>query len=121
MPFRSQCETIGNWEHIYSYQPFAGLTDEQAKKVLGSQVTIWTETIDEMTLDSLAWPSASVLGEVLWSGPLDADGSKGNRNQITAAARLNELRERLVARGIRAATPQMPFCTQGGNCTSPVE
>lgn len=87
--------------------------------MLGSEVAVWSETIDEVTLDTLVWPRASVLGEVLWTGPLSAEGRDGNRTQTTAAPRINELRERLVARGIQAARLQMAFCTEGGNCTQP--
>ena len=119
-PFADYCDPGKNWERIYSYQPSSGLTSEQLNNLLGSEVAIWGETIDEVTLDSLAWPRSSVLGEVLWSGELSASGSNGNRNQNTAAPRINELRERLVARGINAALLQMPFCTEGGNCEQPV-
>lgn len=87
--------------------------------MLGSEVAVWSETIDEATLDSLAWPRASVLGEVLWTGPLGENGRSGNRTQTTAAPRINELRERLVERGIRAARLQMTFCSEGGNCEQP--
>lgn len=118
-PYNDWCTPTKSWELIYSYQPSANLTTEQAELLLGSEVAIWGETIDEVTLDYLAWPRASVLGEVLWTGELGVDGSSGSRDQTTAAPRLNELRERLLARGINAASIQMPFCTQGGNCTQP--
>lgn len=42
------------------------------------------------------------------------DPSTGNdRSQVDAAPRLAEMRERLVARGVGAASVQMPFCTMG--------
>lgn len=64
------------------------------------------------------WPRTCAAAEVLWSGAKDASGQ--NRSQITAAPRLAEMRERLVARGIRAEPIQMPFCTQNGTqCVYP--
>lgn len=104
---------------MYSNDPRAGLSGEAAKRVLGGEVAIWSETIDPTTLDSLLWPRGSAAGEVLWSGRQDAQGH--NRSQVTAAPRLNEWRERMVARGIGAAVVQMPFCTQHGpeECTYP--
>lgn len=88
--------------------------------VIGSEAAIWSEMIDETKLDLIAWPRASVLGEILWTGPLNSAGRDGNRTQITAAPRINELRERMVARGIQADCLQMTWCTMGGNCVQPV-
>lgn len=89
--------------------------------MIGSEATIWSEYTDELTLDGLAWPRTSVLGEILWTGPLNEDGQSGSRNQTSAAPRINELRERLVLRGIQAARIQMTYCTEGGNCVEPQE
>lgn len=96
---------------IYSYDPRAGLTDEEAELVLGGEVGAWAETIDESNLDTILWPRASAAGEVLWSGRVDSSGE--NRTQIDAAPRLAEFRERLIARGVRAESVQMTYCTQG--------
>jgi len=83
-------------------------------------VAVWSETIDPVNLDTLLWPRASAAGEVLWSGRTDASGQ--NRSQLTAAPRLNEWRERLVARGVRASPIQMIWCTQENAtlCSNPV-
>ena len=119
-PYNDWCSPTKSWELIYSYRPSANLTTEQANLVIGAEVAIWSETIDEVTLDYLAWPRASVLSEVLWTGELSVEGSSGSRDQTTAVPRLNDLRERLLARGIKAASVQMPFCTEGGDCIQPV-
>lgn len=79
--------------------------------MLGGEVAVWAETIDAMNLDSIVWPRASAAGEVLWSGRQDAQGQ--NRSQMDAAPRLSELRERMIARGLRPMPVQMVFCTQG--------
>lgn len=88
--------------------------------MLGSEAAVWSEATDEGTVDRTMWPRASVLGEVLWTGPLNDEGRDGDRDLITASPRINELRERLVARGIGADRLQMAYCTMGGNCVQPV-
>lgn len=96
---------------MYSHDPRANLTEEEAKLVLGGEVAAWSESIDPVSMDGILWPRASAAGEVLWSGRQDASGQ--NRSQYDAAPRLAEFRERMVARGIRSEPVQMTFCTQG--------
>lgn len=96
---------------MYSHDPTFNLTADEAKLVLGGEVAAWAETIDPANFDPIVWPRAAVAGEVLWSGRTDASGR--NRTQMEAAPRLNEFRERLVARGVRASPIQMRFCAQG--------
>lgn len=95
---------------MYSYDPRAGLTDAEKQLVLGGEAGVWSETIDSTNFDSLVWPRASAMGEVLWSGRQDAAGQ--NRSQYDASPRLSAMRERMVARGVGASPIQMTFCTQ---------
>lgn len=95
---------------MYSHDPVAGLTEEEAKNVLGGEVAVWTETIDPLTLDSIAWPRAGAAGEVLWSGRQDASGQ--NRSLVDAGERLADIRERMVARGVRAEHLTEVWCLQ---------
>ncbi|KAK4153079.1 glycoside hydrolase superfamily [Chaetomidium leptoderma] len=104
-PFNDWCDPAKSWRLVYSHDPTANLTADEAKLVLGGEVALWSETIDATNFDTLAWPRASAAGEVLWSGRTDAQGQ--NRSQLDAAPRLNELRERMVLRGVRAAPIQM--------------
>lgn len=69
----------------------------------------WSETIDPANLDTLLWPRAAAAAEVLWSGRNDANGEP--RSQIDAAPRLQEMRERMVARGVKASPITMMWCT----------
>ena len=79
---------------------------------------MWSEQTDPSNLDDNVWPRASAAGEVLWSGAKDAQGQ--NRSQVEASPRLNEMRERMVQRGIRCAPVQMIYCTQNGTqCAEP--
>ncbi|XP_062540213.1 chitooligosaccharidolytic beta-N-acetylglucosaminidase [Armigeres subalbatus] len=78
-------------------------------KVLGGEACIWTEFIDENSLDSRTWPRLVAVGERLWSNPtLDASNVEG---------RFYRHRQRLITRGLRpeAVTPQ--WCEQNeGEC-----
>ncbi|KAI0007488.1 glycoside hydrolase family 20 protein [Xylariaceae sp. FL0662B] len=115
-PFNDWCSPTKGWRLAYSYDPRANLTDSEAALVLGGEVAVWTEAIDDAILDRILWPRAAAAAEVLWSGRLDAQGN--NRTQLDAAPRLAEFRERILARGVKAGPVHMPFCTQGGNATN---
>jgi hexosaminidase len=65
---------------IYSYEPVpAGLTEEEAKYVLGAQGNVWTEYMKSPEqVEYMVFPRAAALAEVLWSpkGPKDYDNFK---------------------------------------------
>ncbi|KAK5131197.1 hypothetical protein LTR08_001222 [Meristemomyces frigidus] len=116
-PYADYCSPRHNWRLMYSYDPLAGVPANATHLVLGGEAHIWSEQTDTVNLDQMVWPRTCAAGEVLWSGAKDAAGQ--NRSQITASPRLSEMRERLVARGIRAEPIQMTFCTQNGTqCAS---
>ncbi|KAL5625350.1 hypothetical protein BROUX41_005410 [Berkeleyomyces rouxiae] len=115
-PFNDWCSPTNNWRKMYAHDPRAGLSDAEKPLVLGGEVAVWSETIDTVNFHSLVWPRAAAMGEVLWSGRVDAAGR--NRSQYDASPRLAALRERMVARGVGAAPVQMTFCTQA---ESPLE
>ncbi|SMQ51701.1 unnamed protein product [Zymoseptoria tritici ST99CH_1A5] len=117
-PFSDYCAPLHNWRAMYAYDPLTGVPENSTHLVLGGEVHIWSEQTDSANLDSMVWPRAAAAGEVLWSGAKDASGQ--NRSQVEASPRFAEMRERLVARGIRADTSFQPFCTQNGTqCAYP--
>ena len=78
--------------------------------VLGGEAHLWAELTDSITLDGMLWPRLSAAAEVLWSGP-------GRPVDEDATRRLAEMRERLVARGVRAGMVQMEWCLrERGKC-----
>ncbi|EMC95768.1 glycoside hydrolase family 20 protein [Baudoinia panamericana UAMH 10762] len=111
-PYADYCSPRKNWRLMYSYDPLSGVPANATHLVLGGEAHIWSEQTDTINLDTMVWPRTCAAAEVLWSGAKDASGQ--NRSQITASPRLSEMRERLVARGIRAEPIQMPYCTQNG-------
>lgn len=116
-PFNDWCTPAKGWRLMYSYDPRAGLSAEEAKLVIGGEAAGWSEYIDDHNIDTILWPRASAMGEVLWSGRIDSHTGQ-NRSQLDAAPRLAEFRERMVARGVSSAPVHMPFCTQGRNATA---
>ena len=98
---------------MYSYDPLSGVPADKYDLVVGGEVHIWAEQTDPINIDQMLWPRAAAAAEVLWSGAKDGNGQ--NRSQVEAAPRLSEMRERLVARGVRAEPVQMTFCLMGPN------
>ncbi|KAL8946290.1 MAG: hypothetical protein Q9222_007291 [Ikaeria aurantiellina] len=112
-PFNDYCAPLKSWQLMYSYDPLSGVPANATNLVLGGETSMWSETTDPSNFDSVVWPRAAAVGEVLWSGAKDANGK--NRSLVDAVTRLGEWRERLVGRGIRSGVVQMPFCYMGGN------
>ncbi|KAI6791214.1 putative cytochrome 52A4 [Hortaea werneckii] len=111
-PYLDYCDPFKNWRLMYSYDPLNGIPENATHLVLGGETHIWSEQTDAVNLEYMVWPRACAAAEVLWSGAKDASGQ--NRSQTTAAPRLSEMRERLVARGVHADAIQMPFCVMNG-------
>ncbi|XP_039435009.1 chitooligosaccharidolytic beta-N-acetylglucosaminidase [Culex pipiens pallens] len=72
--------------------------------VLGGEACIWTEFIDEHSLDSRTWPRLAAVGERLWADPkLDASKVEG---------RFYRQRDRLIARGLNPEAVTPHWCEQ---------
>ncbi|KAI3984539.1 hypothetical protein MKX01_040416 [Papaver californicum] len=110
----SWCSPFKTWQRIYDYDITYGLTEDEAKLVLGGEVALWSEQADPSVLDARIWPRTSAMAETLWSGNRDETGKK---RYAEATNRLNEWRYRMVARGIGAEPIQPLWCmTHPGMC-----
>lgn len=110
----SWCAPFKTWQRVYDYDITYGLSEDEAKLVLGGEVALWSEQADSTVLDARLWPRASAMAEALWSGNTDDTGKK---RYAEATDRLNEWRYRMVGRGIGAEPIQPLWCmTHPGMC-----
>lgn len=100
------CSPYIGWQKVYDNN-MTQIAGDYTNHVLGSEAAIWSEQIDEHTLDNRFWPRASALAERLWTNPVE--GWK------QAEARLLLHRERLVENGIGAEAMQPQWCLQNQN------
>jgi hexosaminidase len=47
--------------------PEVTLTDEEAKRILGGEATMWAELVTPLTVDSRIWPRTAAIAERFWS------------------------------------------------------
>lgn len=112
------CSPYIGWQKVYMNQPYTLLTalgvdvslgTKARELVLGGEAVLWTEEVDENTLDGRYWPRAAALAERLWSDP--------DKGWQEAEYRMLAHRERLVQRGIQSEALQPQWCYQNeGSC-----
>lgn len=100
-PFKDWCGPYKNWRQVLTYDPFKDIPEDQKHLIVGGEVHLWGELTDSVNLDDMLWPRTAAAAELLWRG-------KGEVGEETTR-RLAEMRERLVARGIRAGMVQMEW------------
>ncbi|KAJ4843546.1 Beta-hexosaminidase 2 [Turnera subulata] len=112
----SWCGPFKTWQTVYDYDITDGLSQEEAKLVIGGEVALWSEQADPTVLDARLWPRTSAMAETLWSGNRDHTGKK---RYAEAMDRLNEWRYRMVSRGVRAEPLQPLWCIKNpGMCNT---
>ncbi|XP_043650719.1 chitooligosaccharidolytic beta-N-acetylglucosaminidase isoform X1 [Drosophila teissieri] len=97
------CSPYIGWQKVYD-NSLKSIAGDYEHHVLGAEGAIWSEQIDEHTLDNRFWPRASALAERLWSNP-----GEGWRQ---AESRLLLHRQRLVDNGLGAEAMQPQWCLQ---------
>ncbi|TXG55733.1 hypothetical protein EZV62_017046 [Acer yangbiense] len=112
----SWCGPFKTWQTIYNYDITYGLSEEEAKLVVGGEVALWSEQADPTVVDARLWPRTSAMAEALWSGNRD---ERGKKRYSEATDRLNEWRYRMVSRGIGAEPIQPLWCIRNpGMCNT---
>lgn len=92
------------WSVMYGYDPVMGLTNEEAAFIIGGEVAMWGEHVDQSNIESIIYPRAAAVGERLWS-PADVT------DQDEAHERLEVQRCRMQERGYRPSALDPGFCS----------
>jgi hexosaminidase len=71
--------------------PDSGLTEEQSKRVLGGEASMWSEYVSEETVDSRIWPRLAAVAERLWSPRSVNDVEDMYRRLASISVRLEDL------------------------------
>ncbi|XP_055846291.1 chitooligosaccharidolytic beta-N-acetylglucosaminidase isoform X1 [Episyrphus balteatus] len=100
------CSPYIGWQKVYENSP-EKIAGDYNELILGAEAAIWSEQIDEQTVDAKFWPRASALAERLWSNPKD--------NWRAAESRLLVHRERLTENGLAAEAIEPEWCLQNQN------
>ncbi|XP_037295010.1 probable beta-hexosaminidase fdl isoform X2 [Manduca sexta] len=103
------CGPYRSWQQVYEHRPWteevpAVLPEQQAWRVEGGAACQWTEQLGPGGLDARVWPRAAALAERLW-----ADRGEGAAADVYV--RLDSQRQRLLARGVRAAPLWPRWCS----------
>lgn len=106
----SWCGPYKTWQRIYDYDFTLNLTDTEKAHVVGAEVPLWSEQVDDTVISSKMWPRAAAMAELAWSG--NKDPVTGLKRTTEMTQRILNFREYLVANGVQA-TPLMPrYCLQ---------
>lgn len=108
------CDPYRPWQTVYNHRPWQQL-HLNTKQILGGEVALWSEQLDEGSLDARLWPRAAAFAERVWSDPqLDVATYNIQEDVYT---RLSTHRDRLVSRGLNAEALWPSWCTQNpGMC-----
>ncbi|KAG1899664.1 glycoside hydrolase family 20 protein [Suillus fuscotomentosus] len=103
----SWCDPFKTWSESYTFDPLANLTEAQYELVLGGEQCLWSEQSSPDNLDPIVWPRAASSAEIFWS----AQQPTGAPLNVTEALpRLQDLRFRMVQRGLRPIALQPYWC-----------
>lgn len=60
------CSPYIGWQKVYDNR-MERVSGPYMDQVYGAEATLWSEQVDEFTLDARLWPRASAMAERLWS------------------------------------------------------
>jgi hexosaminidase len=103
----SWCDPFKTWSEAYTFDPLANLTEAQYELVLGGEQLLWSEQSGPQNLDPIVWPRAASSAEIFWSGKQPTGAPL---NVTEALPRLQDIRYRMVQRGLRPIHLQPHWC-----------
>ncbi len=102
----SSSSAAAAWKAFYGVEPLSfsrRASLEQSDRVLGGEVVVWGELVDETNSVSETWPTAAAVAERLWSDREVTD-------VVDAEQRMVRVRCRMVARGVGASAVDGGVC-----------
>ncbi|AOW10573.1 beta-N-acetylhexosaminidase [Flavobacterium gilvum] len=84
---------LGVEEH-YTVDPMpknSSLTDEEKRRILGGEATMWSELVSPETIDSRIWPRTAAIAERFWSNENVTDIKSMRKRLNVISFRLEEL------------------------------
>jgi hexosaminidase len=64
---RSGGNDMPEGDPLPEFQRIEPLTETQSARILGGEACMWSEMVDQLTLESRIWPRAAAVAEKLWS------------------------------------------------------
>ncbi|XP_023022824.2 beta-N-acetylglucosaminidase NAG3 isoform X2 [Leptinotarsa decemlineata] len=105
------CDPYTPWQTFYKYRPW-WLYAVPEEQTLGGEACLWTEQVDEATLETRLWPRAAAFAERVWSDPAGIEF-----DSYDVSTRISAHRDRLISRGFEVAAIWPLWCTQNpGRC-----
>ncbi|KAG5879927.1 hypothetical protein JTB14_009301 [Gonioctena quinquepunctata] len=93
------------WKKVYENQVYS----YSHEAVLGGEVCMWGELVDDSNIQQRIWPRAAAAAERLWSNP--------RASAVNAEPRFHAHVSRLVSRGVQAEKVTPLWCVQNqGEC-----
>ncbi|XP_050313365.1 chitooligosaccharidolytic beta-N-acetylglucosaminidase [Anthonomus grandis grandis] len=89
--------TYYTWRKVYDNKILT------SPSVLGGEVCMWGELVDDNNIESRAWPRAAAAAERLWSNP--------STPSTAASSRFFAHTDRLIKKGIKASPVVPGFCS----------
>ncbi|KAK9892922.1 hypothetical protein WA026_022789 [Henosepilachna vigintioctopunctata] len=105
------CDPYRTWQTVYNHRPWTqqGMNKNQ---ILGGEICLWSEQVDESSVDARLWPRAAAFAERVWSDP-----ATDFTIEEDVYTRLNTQRGRLVKQGLHAEAMWPQWCLQNpGMC-----
>lgn len=97
------------WQRMYDYDPTVNLTSSESALVIGGEVTMFGEKIDDRNIESVVFPRALAVGERLWSNKKVISNSG---DDSTLNERLQAQRCRMLSRGFYASPTEPGYCDE---------
>ncbi|CAM1373895.1 beta-N-acetylhexosaminidase [Tenacibaculum xiamenense] len=86
-------DRVQSVDHHYLFDPAGDvpLTKEEESRVLGGEVTMWSELVTPLTVDSRIWPRTAAIAERFWSSKEVKDLKSMRKRLAVVSFQLEEL------------------------------